>query len=495
MRPPPWRSVAIWQSAFKGTRVAHWRWQLLQFARKLWVRATLIGTLGILGAMAAAIVERYLPWQLPGSISTEAVESTLSIIASSMLAVTTFSLSIMTSAFGAATNTVTPRATVLLIQDGVTQNVLSTFIGSFLFSIVALVVLKTGAYGPRGRLVLFVMTVSIIVLIVIALLRWINHLMLLGRVGETTDRVEQATRAAIETRLENPFLGGHELRDTVHEIPRSALVVRADMTGYLQFIDMAELESLAAEIGRKIYVPAIPGTFLYPNSVLAWLGVGNDDMDASMLPAHVRKAFNIGTRRSYDQDPRFGIVVLSEIAIRALSPAVNDSGTAIDVIGRCARLLVLWAEGSRGDRSQPPKFTHVHVTAICSDDLFDDAFRLIARDGAAQIEVQSRLQKTLRALQNTGDGPFRRAARYQSQLALLRAEQVMAIEADKQLLRDIVAPAPVHCDRAPETRSDSNEISSGMKIDARHARDERDLLPRSGQYQAGEAGRVGSAKN
>nr|WP_272909530.1 DUF2254 domain-containing protein [Achromobacter pulmonis] len=421
----------------------------------MWVRATLIGALGILAAMAATLAERYLPWDLPGSISAEAVDSILSIIASSMLAVTTFSLSIMTSAFGAATNTVTPRATVLLIQDGITQNVLSTFIGSFLFSMVALVVLKTGAYGPRGRLVLFVVTVGIIVLIVIALLRWINHLMLLGRVGETTDRVERATRAAIEARLDEPFLGGRELRGAGRAAPQGAEAVRAGTTGYVQFIDMAALQDEGERAGRPLHVPAIPGTFVYPDTVLAWLGApdaatgtetrteaqSDPEADAAARAERIRQAFSVGTRRSYDQDPRFGIVVLSEIAIRALSPAVNDSGTAIDVIGRCARLLALWAEGARGDSGQSPKFPRIHVVPIRSEDLFDDAFRLVARDGAAQIEVQSRLQKALRALRHTGDHAFRQAAAYQSQLALQRAEQAMTMDADKQLLRDIVADA------------------------------------------------------
>lgn len=55
----------------------------------------------------------------------------------------------MTPAYGSATNTVTPRAILLLIQGSVTQNALSTFVGSFLFSMVALVVLKVGVYGPQ----------------------------------------------------------------------------------------------------------------------------------------------------------------------------------------------------------------------------------------------------------------------------------------------------------------------------------------------------------
>jgi uncharacterized membrane protein len=422
--------------------LARWQWILLQFIRKLWVRATLIGALGVLAAVAAAVAERYLPWRFSGNIGADAVDSILTIMASSMLAVTTFSLSIMTSAYGSATNTVTPRATILLIQDSVTQNALSTFVGSFLFSMVALVVLKVGAYGPQGRSVLFLMTIVVIVLVVIALLRWINHLTLLGRVGETTDRVEEATRAAIDARLDEPFLGGNELKHPVTDFPDGAEPVRAGVTGYVQYVDMGSLDAQAQRAGREVFVLAIPGMFVYPNSVIAWLGAGDADASSAEQRADaVRDAIRIGTRRSYDQDPRFGVVVLSEVAIRALSPAVNDPGTAIDVIGRQARLLAMWAAGPRLDRSAQPRFKRVHVVAITSQDLFDDAFRVIARDGAALVEVQLRLQKTFRALAQMGDDAFREAARHQSRLALTRAEDAMALDDDKRLVRDVVERA------------------------------------------------------
>jgi uncharacterized membrane protein len=417
-----------------------WQWILLQFIRKLWVRATLIGALGVLAAVAAAVAERYLPWRFSGNIGADAVDSILTIMASSMLAVTTFSLSIMTSAYGSATNTVTPRATILLIQDSVTQNALSTFVGSFLFSIVALIVLKVGAYGPQGRSVLFVMTIGVIILVVIALLRWINHLTLLGRVGETTDRVEQATRAAIEARLEEPFLGGRELSNPSTDIPDDAEPLHAGVTGYVQYVDMAALNAESERSGREIFVLAIPGTFVYPNSVIARLGASSNDDDKTSKDQteKLKDAIRIGTRRSYDQDPRFGVVVLSEVAIRALSPAVNDPGTAIDVIGRQARLLAMWAEGPRLKKIAEPRFNHVHVIALKSQDLFDDAFRVIARDGAALVEIQLRLQKTFRALGQMGDAAFQEAARHQSRLALTRAEDAMMLEDDKQLVRAVI---------------------------------------------------------
>jgi uncharacterized membrane protein len=178
--------------------MSRWQWLLTRLTRQLWFRATLIGALGIAAASLAALTEHLLPWDLPTTIGADSVDGILNIIASSMLAVTTFSLSVMTSAYSAATSNVTPRAIKLLIEDRLTQNVLSSFIGSFLFSIVGIVVLKTGAYGDSGRFVLFIVTIAVIALVVVSLLRWIDRLTRLGRVGETTERVEEAIQRAID---------------------------------------------------------------------------------------------------------------------------------------------------------------------------------------------------------------------------------------------------------------------------------------------------------
>lgn len=97
------------------TNMPRWRWILTQLARRLWVRATLIGLMGVAAAILAAVIERFIPFDFPTNIGADAVGSILNIIASSMLAVTTFSLSVMTAAYGAATSNVTPRATRQLI--------------------------------------------------------------------------------------------------------------------------------------------------------------------------------------------------------------------------------------------------------------------------------------------------------------------------------------------------------------------------------------------
>ncbi|MDS9470122.1 DUF2254 domain-containing protein [Paracoccus sp. MBLB3053] len=409
--------------------MSRWQWMLRQLTRRLWFRASLIGLLGVFTAIFAAFAEEFVPWKLPGKIGADAVESLLNIIASSMLAVTTFSLSVMTSAYGAATSNVTPRATKLLDEDRVTQNVLSTFIGTFLFSIVGIIVLKTGAYGERGRLILFAVTIGVVALIVITLLRWIDHLTRLGRVGETTNRVEQATRNAIEQRLAAPCLGGLPLR-VGSAVPDHAISVMSEEIGYLQNIDMPALAECADKIGATINVPLNPGSFVYPDMALAWLDVDEGRPDDEVIDK-IRAAFTIGIERSFDQDPRFGLAVLSEIACRALSPAVNDFGTAIDVIGRTTRLMALWGKEKSSDEVDYPK---IRIPPLQDDDLFEDAFMLVGRDGAGLIEVQLRLQKVLLALSQMGGPEFRAAAARQAEMAMDRSAECLAFESDRHRL-------------------------------------------------------------
>jgi uncharacterized membrane protein len=418
----------------------HWRWLLAQLTRQLWVRATSIGALGVLAAILAAVVDRYVPFKMPIAIDADAINSILTIIASSMLAVTSFSLSIMVAAYSAATTNVTPRATRLIVEDKVTHIVLSTFIGAFLFGIVGLVVLKTGIYGQRGRGVLFAFTIIVIALVVVSLLRWIDHLTRLGRLADTTHRVELATCEALTTRLAAPYLGGRPLRDW-NEIPAGALPIAAGVVGYVKNIDMAALSQVCARHEVAAFVRAIPGTFVYAQTPLAWVARPAGDVDREALGKAICRAFLVGDERSFDQDPRFGLAVLGEIASRALSPAVNDPGTAIDVIGRATRLLSLWAGGRDAAAVAAPAHPRVHVPPLATADLFEDAFMALARDGASLIEVQLRLQKGLLALSRLGDAAFRAAALAQSAMAAARAEAALGLAADRERLRREMAVA------------------------------------------------------
>jgi uncharacterized membrane protein len=394
-------------------------WIVRTIVRQLWFRASLISLLAVASALVAFLVAPYLPANLSATIGAEAVDNILTIIASSMLAVTTFSLSTMVQAYSAATSNVTPRATKLMIEDSTSQNVLATFVGSFLFSLVAIITLSMGAYGERGRVVLFVVTILVVLLIVATLLRWIDYLRRLGRVGETTEQVENAAAKALRERHRHPGLGGVL---AAAGSPGEGRRVMASSIGYVQHVAMPTLEACAEEHGLTVHVLALPGAFVDAGRPLA-IAPGADEETAQRLA----EAFTIGRERSFDQDPRFGLSVLAEIASRALSPAVNDPGTAIDVIGRAVRVLSIWSE-PREDNE--PRFGRIRVPAISADELFDDVFTPIGRDGAALVEVQIRLQKALAAVGSLDVAGYLAAAERHADLALKRARLAMSLEED-----------------------------------------------------------------
>ena len=399
-------------------------WLLLKLFHTLWVRAVAIGILGVLTALAGVFIAPWIPGDISARIGSDAVDQILVILASSMLTVVTFSLAVAVQAFSTAAANATPRATRLLQQDPTTQNVLATFVGAFLFSLVGIIALNAGIYGAEGRVVLFAATLLIVALVVTALLRWIDHLMRLGRMDDTLARVEKAAAGALATRAGKPYLGGLPLVDGV---PADAIAVYPEAIGYVQHVDIEVLSRCAEEIGAELWLEDIPGSFVHPaNPLLRVSGVALAEKDAG----HLRSAYTIDSQRSFDQDPRFGVIVLSEIASRALSPGVNDPGTAIDVLGRLVRVLSQWQEAASADVTYP----RLHVPPVLASELMEDAFEAIARDGAALIEVQVRLQVSLAALGALAPAFFGEATRKMAAQARERAQTAFTSDADKQRL-------------------------------------------------------------
>ncbi len=368
--------------------MGRWAWVGRRVVRQVWFRAALISLFGVALAVVAALVGPLLPGDIHGNLGQDAVGTILQIMASSMLAVTTFSLTAMVSAYGSATQLATPRATQLLIGDPTSQNALSTFLGAFVFSVVGIIGLQSSLYGDSGRVVLFSGTVLVVAVVVVTLLRWIGHITGFGRMGDVIDRVEEAACAAMGTFAADPRLGG---RPAV-AVPPGAAPVFAKETGYVTHIDVASLGSLAERHGFVVHVAALPGTLVHPTRPLLHI-----EGDAAAHGAALAVAFAIERHRRFDHDPRLGLIALSEIASRALAPATNDPGTAIEVLNALLRVLLhLPPDEPEGPdlAGRPP----VHVPRPTLDDMLTDAFRPLIREGVAEIEVTIRLAKTFAAL-------------------------------------------------------------------------------------------------
>lgn len=404
---------------------------LLLLGKKLWARATLFALLAIITAFASVLLKDFIPKDLPNQIGSDTVGTILNILASSMLAVTTFSLTTMVSAYGAATSNVTPRATKLLMEDSTTHNVLSTFLGSFIFSLVGIISLNIGYYDDRSRAVLFIVTLGVIAFMLVTLIHWIEHLTKLGRVGATTQLVEKVTADSLLARAKKPCLGANPLINPDEQIPPDAYAIKAEKIGYIQFIDIEKLSEIAKKHDARFYLPSLPGTFVTTITTLAMADCDISEEDREKISS----CFVIEDERSYEQDPRFGLCILAEIAARALSSAINDTGTPIDVIGRTVRLLCSYANS----RKEPKiHYSRLWIPPLKTSDLFSDIFLPISRYAGNSLEVQVRLQKAFEALHAIPDEEFKECAKKYSFFSHEYAMRNLILDEEKKLLEELV---------------------------------------------------------
>ncbi|MDQ3075408.1 MAG: DUF2254 domain-containing protein [Pseudomonadota bacterium] len=365
--------------------MTQWQWFVRRILRLIWFRAALISLLSIALALVSAWLAPLMPYDLSLKVGAQAADNILTILASSMLAVTTFSMAAMVSAFNGAAANVSPRAVQLLIEDKTAQNALSTFLGGFLFGTVGIVALSTGFYGAEGRAILLFGTIAMILVIVATLLGWIQQLTAFGRMSDAIDRVEEAAIMAIGRYPGPILLTGKPRRD----IPANGHPVCADRTGHINFYNCAEIDELSEAQEAHFHALSGPGDFVDARSELGW----TDRPLSSDARAKIADAFSISPHRDFAHDPRFGAVVLAEIASRALSPAVNDPGSAIGVLGagqRVLEALLEHHEETSGDKAKG--------APLSFEEMVEDLIMPIVRDGAALFEVGIRLQSTLGSL-------------------------------------------------------------------------------------------------
>ncbi len=402
---------------------------------RLWVKPLVLCVLSIGGTFIAMLADNLgLSGVLP-EVTLKSVESLLSIMASSMLVIATFAVGSMVAAYASASTGATPRSIPLVISDDVTQNALSAFIGAFIFSIVSLIAIQNDLFDSAGRFSVFVLTILVFAIVILTFVRWVDRIARLGRVVNTIEQVEKATCDALDRRRHAPTLGA--LKVSPHQAQDKGVPVCSSTVGYVQHIDLETLQSLAEALHCRVIVTALPGTFVTTyRSLLCVEGdiePGSEERDA------FTSAFTISSNRTFEDDPRFGLVALSEIADKALSPGINDPGTAIHVIGTMVRLFTLWQSPVEKDNLRKITYDRVAVPELVVADLFDDAFTPIARDGAGVVEVSIRLQKAFCALAETDDNALVAAARKHSKMALARSERAMSLPEDINAVRRAAA--------------------------------------------------------
>ncbi|XWY19564.1 DUF2254 domain-containing protein [Bisgaard Taxon 45] len=404
-----------------------YQWLLLlkKPSNKLWVTATSWALFTVIFVLSLRLGARTLEVASLPDIKQETLESLLNVIASSMLAVTTFSLSVMVSAFASASSGATPRATDLVMGDSTTRTAITSFICAFIYAIIAKTALGMAFYAQNGRFILFISTVAVLLYLIITLIRWVYTLSQLGRLGNTLEKIEQVTGNALQHYRHSPQMNAVSMRQP----SAAAKKVVAKKSGYLTHIDMQGLQKKAQALEGYIHIYVRPGVLISPDTVICALETEQDVEEETL-----RQCFVLAKERTYEQDPNWGFIVLSEAAQRALSPAVNDPGTAINIMTMMMTLFVRAPESKA--KEQAVEYDRLSIVELDCAEWIRDAFAPISRDGAGILEVNLVMQKVLASIwRNVPEKAVSQAALLMAEQALARAEQALTLKADIEQLR------------------------------------------------------------
>jgi uncharacterized membrane protein len=377
-----------------------------------------------------------LPWIYSGG--PDGARGLLSAVSGSMITVAATAFSITIVALQLAASNFGPRLLRNFMQDTGNQIVLGTFIGTFIY---CLLILRT-IRGEDYTLFVPQLSVTVSLLLAIAsigvLIYFIHHASTMIQASHVISSVADELDTAIDRIFpEELGQGESEQPDNIGEIPQDfeqqAYPIASTKTGYLQVID----DQLLLEISRKhdllFRLESRPGSFVVKGDNLLLAHPG--ERISRKLVEQLNQAFLLGKERTEQQDIEFPIHQLVEIALRALSPGINDPFTAIRCIDRLSAGLSHLAERKFPSpyRYDDTHMLRVIVPPITFEQLVDAAFNQIRHYGQSDMAVTLRLLNAIARIANRAHrSRDRQALKQQAELILHGSRKGLSQQEDQQ---------------------------------------------------------------
>lgn len=351
----------------------------------LWFYPTLIGVLAAAAAEGLVRLDRWLDnenerplWVFSGS--AEAARAVLSTIASASMTVLGVTLSITLAVLALTGQGYSPRAIRRFIRDRLVQAVIGGFVGTFVFALVALRSVRDDQVPG--------VTVNVAVALAIAalglLIAFFHHMANEIRVERLIDAVWSETRRSLERVF--PERSGPDPPGEPEGTP--AALVRAGGSGRITAIDDAALVDIARERGVTVVVVPGPGDFVADGEVVARVHGGElEEGDAEAISGCI----HLGVQRTLTQDVAFGIDQLTDIALRALSPGINDPTTAEEALLRSTDVLRHLADRRLRACVAEDGRTLLLRMRPTWDDMVGRAFDQVAAEAEAQADTATSL--------------------------------------------------------------------------------------------------------
>lgn len=372
----------------------------------------------------------------------------LGAIGSSMITVAGLIFSLTISTLAQASSQYTPRILRNFMRDKANQVVLGFFVGVFVYS---LIVLRTIRGGDEGA---FVPKLSVAFGLVLALssifvlIYFIHHVASSLQATTIIESAARETSEAIDKLF--PSTTGREADDdddkavASHNLDRLTWhAVKADTSGYIFDFDGEALLKLARENDWVIRMTRGVGSFVARHSTLAEVAAYKDGVLINeKLATQINELFALDSYRSIEKDIGFGLRQIVDIALKALSPGINDTTTAIQAIDRLGALVAELAtrrfnRNARTDETINDNRVRVITVTPTFEDYVRTAFDQIRTSGANNVAVMRRLLSAYEiAVEQVEVRSRREVLARQIALTLEAAERTIKSDYEKQQVRE-----------------------------------------------------------
>ena len=332
----------------------------------------------------------------------EGARAVLTVIASTMVTVASLTFSLTVVALSLTSSQFGPRLLKTFMQDFSNQVVLGTFISTFLYSLSVLREITDfdgSVYVPHVSVFLsFVFAIASVGV----LIYFIHHIATSINAEQVIASVSADLNKTIDRLLPNGALDECE-----SEVPRAkaesrlpknfesaAWPVQAERCGYLQALDYDTLLECAAAADIVIKLQKRAGHYVVPGDAIALVWPKSEEKE---IAVQIEKCFLLGSERTNEQDVEYAIKQLVEVAVRALSPGINDPFTAISCVDRLSDSLCRIAAREVPSAAHYDGDNKLRIVqlVVSKSEYINAAFNQIRQNSSGVIAVAIRLLESL----------------------------------------------------------------------------------------------------
>lgn len=307
------------------------------FNKKTWINTLIYIVYSIILLLFILIIDsdRWgIKEYVPGFMMTELglARSVLSVIAGALLSITTFTFSTIMAVLIMYSAAFSPRTIENFVKMDITMKVLGIFIGGFFYCIIALAFMNPEHVGDHvfAGTAGAIYSLACIIYFVVFVQKVIYSIQDVNLVLDIYDDTKPIIDEEVQKRMSTPEYLADD-GDFSREI-------RSNKIGYLGSIDYKGLHSALKGEEGLFRIKAKIGDFLVEDSVIGYLSVKNSDVSAKTVE-EIKESFIFQESKVMIRDYRYGLIKLSEVAVKAFSAGINDPNTGVHCIRKMSALL------------------------------------------------------------------------------------------------------------------------------------------------------------